>query len=1245
MTMLQDEGGGLAQSTTCGHTQCAGPSHNSAWSQSQPHMNGDGTVDLEDDTMALTQSDDTGHDIGQSQITTDIVPDYCNKDPYLPDQLLQGGEEESRNVNLQSVHVDQDEPELLYRPAAKYSRLDRATKTPVPGELESWMVSTLWPPRDEVAEDLEMPADLMPVERAPLHIQIQAYMRRWAIWASEVKDETARRDLLTAISNRIHDSWIYAIDQGYYPKFKNGPDAEEDGDKNEDKVKKGRKRPRNPLIQPADFASNGKDPYAITNGELSAAGVTMEMVNARVQARDFDRGEILLDELLTRIDRDAIEISDWSTTRNIPSVRNRNLLVYCLYVVQESRKDIRKLERLREHFKKGVQIRNTNDRIDNCRERVNQHLALAVELDSRKSNETGKEDPGNTAEDCMTVSSESSHEIDSDSNASIPHDDGETILDLARSLLSASNYDEVVKVFASRQITHQDLDTDGLHAATPSLIHLRTEIGRVSREIQRIRMLKQKQRRSEEPREALKIGHELKLSSQKLLQSREILRGLLNDASGQLAQDSAGGSIHSPGTSSVRPQYTKTSDTVPATPSSTVLVTETLQLDPNNTKSLRRPLVLDVRPPQRISPLEKSQFPHRGGTDPMRLALDLNQPALSNLTPFAAVSSLRESDSSTASDINPQSGVAAPPAATTATTQYTLGPTESFPSLHGQGPVHAALVADLGHQVSIQPMAQATSTLDSAPYAATDTQALKRIYVNQVWLPWLRNQHAKRQQQGQRLTPLPESLDGWGSIKTCLTDMGANPTQRNLALEIFTQKWPAWIESYSNRPAGPAHPSSKAATSPQIQHFFPSDLEVNQAIPPEGIMAADLIKMFSSRIADRSNEFGEAIRRIAVYNPHTHMVHRRDMAPVVPWQQTVEQQPMALPVSLPRNPEQILVQTSDDQPSPQVGSVGFHEPISQTLPQQPFTDPTVTQQTLLMSQPQFVNPAQLMYNPSPPLPAPISPFQLPTVPSTHLSPCDTTHQYTSSNSPTSTRPILRLKFPNLSKQKSNSDIISPRASRSQNTEIDNLATPSYRQRNENEAGDEGEGYSSHEINETRGFAFRYLPTLTTETQRQQVEEQIETYVKSLRTKKQRAQAAGTYITFGNGAHGVWKTIDGETPAGTEWFFRGEDRPAHLPGEQVQQGQKRVNEERSRDSMKIKVKPLDWHGRDNIVMSSGGGSERPGKRGRKRRLESTTDTTTSSSGREQRGKGESKKRRRVVYDGEEGDEEYFPDSKL
>lgn len=1251
------------------------------------------TMDLDGDIVAWTQDESAESRMEQAQIQPNIALEYNKDDPDSRDQPLHDAQDEDHDSALQSSDTDQRETGILHHPVARHPLPDRLTKTPEPGDLEAWTISALWPLKDDTADSLETPADLAFVERAPLHVQIQAYMRRWAIWASEIKDEDARRDLFTAISNRVHDSWIYAIDQGYYPKFRADPGAEDDADKHEEKARKGRKKVRNPFTQPADFASNSKDPLAITNGELSAVGVTMDMINARVLARNLDRGEVLIDELLTRNDRDTIEVSDWSATRRIATVRNRNLLVYCLWAVQESRKEITKLEKLRAQFKKGVQIRNTTDRINTCRERINQHLALAVELDGRNTDETGEEDEDEVgeADDCVLVGSGSTHEIDSDSNASTPHDDKDVLLEVARHLLSASNYEEVVEVFTSREISHKDLETDGLRATTPLIVDMKTELGRVLHEIYRVNMLKQKQRHSDEPKEALKIGHELNLSRQKLMQSRQVLHGLLARASGQSMKTSNTEVVHSPGPSIVQssqsnltPQHIERSETNPfaASPSITISGPKFPQANPSPTANSRRPLVLDVKPPLRSTSLQANQSFSTLSSESSRLVPDAIQPTSSDATPPAAdMSSPPTQEPLTAK-------TAMSPSTPTATTSLTGAKTQ----IHAPKPIGSitssqrqdhplTTIAPLqvsgtpGHQDRANSTSQATPELLSPSNIATETQVLKQIYANKVWLPWLKNQYAVRQQQGQQLALLPESLDGWNSIKKCLTDMGAGPTERNSALELFTSKWHQWSQNYSNQQARLTQTSNLVGLSPQLQHGFPSDTEIIQAIPPEGIVAGDLIKLFGTRIADSSNEFGNAVNRVAVYDPRTHMSYGRDITPVASLQQEVTQQSMVPPPSPARTAEYVLTQTPGEQQGGmpvqaalQMESIGRDMIVPQSSPLQHFPYPsTEVPQEQAISRPQFVNPAQLMYNPPSPLlpPFPLQPTtvtstqvsQLPTAPPPHHDHC------TAPTTSSSTRQILKLRFSNPSKDLTNSDRLSTLHVESKH-DIDTNYFTTNSNNDSQEHDEDEEEYSPHTINETRGFAFRYSPSLPA-AQRQSVEDQIDSYVKAHRTKKQRALVAGTYVSLpGGGAHGVWRTSDGGVPTGMEWFFEGKEGPGSV--EQQRQQQKKKNE-----GIKMKMKIIgktENTGEGKIrlgspglrgITSNGsvGGSDRGASpamkldvsqrtdKSKKRGLSSLSTATTSSSSVQQgEEKARSKRRRRIVCDGDDdGDGEYIPDS--
>ena len=314
-----------------------------------------------------------------------------------------------------------------------------------------YIYSANWPPIKSTtcAHDCSFNQrnDVYPPADAPLHVWIQAYALRWATWASSIEDPARRAELLDKVTERMRESWDTAIKEDYYPRPKGMTIVNES---NTTQAKRSRKRALSFSQLPAGFAFENNDKYGVTNGELATYNLSMDQIKDRAKKEDFVEGEKRMQEIMNNLPnkREEITIRDWSSC-SVPSVIGRNLLMYCFYVVQESRKDVRKLTTLIQGFKRDQQIRITEKRISIHTERELQHMALATEIalqePSNLDNEGELEDQENVADE-DTVEEESMSEQED-----IDYEQGEEITQDYAPLMKEVESD-IVAVHAAREV-------------------------------------------------------------------------------------------------------------------------------------------------------------------------------------------------------------------------------------------------------------------------------------------------------------------------------------------------------------------------------------------------------------------------------------------------------------------------------------------------------------------------------------------------------------------------------------------------------------------------------------------------------------------------------------------------------------------------------------------------------------------------------------------------------------------------
>lgn len=425
-----------------------------------------------------------------------------------------------------------------YQPSAIPAFKGRSkSASPPPSEAQNnFSVMANWPPPNPATAGR---VDVFPPDNAPLHVWIQAYALRWGVWAAEIEDEAVRDRVLGAVTEKMKVAWETAIQEGYYLK-PDSADVTSDQEKGESDAqnKRGRKRAQSPSKVSAGFTCEGKDKFAITNGELAKHGITMEMINQRVESKDFDVGELRYDEVSQNMNSDVITMRDWSASI-YGSIQNRNLLMYCFWVVQEERKHLARLTVLYNKFSKDHQKRNTKIRMDGVKEREHQHMALATELTllERRLEEI-EDDKDHATNDVevtpVNLTSEAENDIQQEPESSEKSDVdaslGKTqVLELAHAVFVARTEADLYQAFTSRSLRPSDITVQGTNSDVEDN-ELRTILAEILTNIEHsIRISKYSKTR--QPSEVIKLGHDNRLVQAKIGELRQQLPGFLRSLS------------------------------------------------------------------------------------------------------------------------------------------------------------------------------------------------------------------------------------------------------------------------------------------------------------------------------------------------------------------------------------------------------------------------------------------------------------------------------------------------------------------------------------------------------------------------------------------------------------------------------------------------------------------------------------------------------------------------------------------
>lgn len=693
----------------------------------------------------------------------------------------------------------------------------RRARSEEPVSTRDYSFAASWPPSEPPSSELAQRIDLFPPKDAPLHVWMQAYALRWGTWTAEIKDDVKRQQILNTVADKMKAAWDTGISEGYYAR----PTTDSSTGQNDDSdgQHKSRKRALSFSKQSAGFAyDGGKDKLAITNGELAEHGLTFDQIKARVESGDYDAGELRLQEVFEALGREHIKQSDWSINKLYPVIHGRNLLMYALFVVQDTRTSLQRLRNLYKSFTRDNQRRNTQARIDAACEREYQHLALATELTLKDPQRKAS-----SSDDTVDLTSEAgeaaSEEIDTDtSEIEIAQVDvGEQIItELAQEVLSVTNGGEaaILNAYASRKLQQKDFGNAGLDVGdNEQFKQARSLLGHMLSFVTAASGLKQKSR-SQNPGEAIRIGHDIRLTMVKFGQTAQALHKCLS------------GKINV-----AEPVYLRIHQQLQAQAQKNAMLQQAQLPKVNNpaaapapaepasnsTPIRQRPAPLNVTPPSTIAPPPSPRAPVKQAVImPSPPVPEQNQARPLPLTPAPVTNDPATEAAAKKAYIN-----------------------ESWvPMLNkalggiGKGPV--------------------PDGLDSWP-------KIKKILEESGYTTEERNNMLKQFKSG---------FDTWCEHKGIRNSKSSteSPTPSILA---------------TTKPATPppASPSPRLATASSTMPNWPSNAEIIAAIPPDGIAAHALVKQFGPRIGNQTGYFMRTLQSLSDFDPPTYTAYPKAPTP------------------------------------------------------------------------------------------------------------------------------------------------------------------------------------------------------------------------------------------------------------------------------------------------------------------------------------------------------------------------------
>ncbi|MBA7489727.1 hypothetical protein ES702_00261 [subsurface metagenome] len=805
-----------------------------------------------------------------------------------------------------------------YRPSDKtWPPKNRSTSVP-PRCVNHYSFVANWPPQEPPRCDFGHRVDVFPPKDAPLHLHMQAYALRWGVWTSEIKDKEIRRQVLDVIGDKMKEAWENAIGENYYVRPVAPQDDSDHRNETEEKTKRGRKRAVSPSKQPAGFVVEGRDPLAITNGELTEHNLTMDMINQRVQEKDFDAGEEVLDEVLTNLGRDRLIVKDWSKFGIHGTAHGRNLLMYSLFIVQECRNERRKLNNLLANFTKEMQKKNTRARIEMHQEREFQHLALAAELElarrednlEESASEEGEDEEGEEVEMETDTADVVSQANDDDNNqqeidaarqsvsqtVSIDEpifNDHDLILQTAKAVLTAGSDTELYTVFAERRMDSNAFATQGgLRTGNDSSFQAaKLVLGEIFETITRVISHKEMVKREQDPQEVLRMNHDVRLCYQRLMQAQAKLAKAL-----QLDSTNTSGPSAKSAPLSVKQNELAGVNHVSFAPQ----VSQETRMETHSQPE-------DIDAPDDQSDYEQvigsSIGPEQSETSSVNDLNTINQHAFQS-SPVTRV----------------------PSAPVPRNDAAVLQNASQIPQNVTSTGVHHPQVQNIIHptpqvQHTQAVQQQVSSPSQATPPASTDDAVAKAAYIEEQWRFWLDGELKIRGKP-----PSQGVIADWPQIRDILAGMGFPASDRNQLLRAFKSQFEQYMakrqaaqQPFPQTPV-PVAPSpalssvslasvGRTASPSGVPPGWPSNAEIAASIPSTGIHANHLLQKFQHRVGRFVNQFSQLIQQVG-FMDQSYMVYPSQQHAIMARQQpTASQTPMSnspRPSPPASNPRQIV---------------------------------------------------------------------------------------------------------------------------------------------------------------------------------------------------------------------------------------------------------------------------------------------------------------------------------------------------
>ena len=221
-----------------------------------------------------------------------------------------------------------------------------------------------------------------PSTHMPFHDQLKEWVLRWATWAVDIKTEPNRTQVLAFVKQELARAWTLSVEA-----LKKRDVSALIGTTAADVENRRKKRKVEPeegwlFSDGLSISFDPKKKYKpktkvsrVLKSEMSAVGVTPEMVQKRLQSGDIDGVEEMVDKMGIVLGSEIEANHWWRGTQN-----PRDLFMYALHEVQAGRAEKAMLERLRRSFTKDAQRQNTLIRINEARARQEQYMALALEI-------------------------------------------------------------------------------------------------------------------------------------------------------------------------------------------------------------------------------------------------------------------------------------------------------------------------------------------------------------------------------------------------------------------------------------------------------------------------------------------------------------------------------------------------------------------------------------------------------------------------------------------------------------------------------------------------------------------------------------------------------------------------------------------------------------------------------------------------------------------------------------------------